>query len=192
MPEYRPKASRFVLFKHDAKNAVRVLTLTFLFPALVFLLDACSVLAGSAVTGNETASLPCRCVGPWHVGDAAVSVMRELGPVAQTIDQGEMTFFVFLLPSGGLDLAAWPHLILGVKWGKVVLLQLRGNAPPDRDLDLSGIHLGDSSQTVHDTLGKPGIVRPVTDRAEAELWLYPPQPIAFEIVNGRVQSMSVH
>ena len=134
---------------------------------------------------------PCLHIGDVSVGHARQTVEGMLGqpygaPVRQ---EGDLTVLLYLLKAADPSQGKEPFYAITYKGIIASEVQLSGPAstPP---VGFAGIKLGDPASTVTARVGQPARREPVPANG-ADLWIYDPHLISFELSNGVVSSIKI-
>ncbi len=126
----------------------------------------------------------CLHMGKLAIGDQAstASFLGEPGQLIPGENGAENRVFFLERPE------ALPYLVVTVASGKIVALQVTGDAPV-RNWSFNRVQLGFAAQDLIGILGEPMSKEP---REGYEHWSYYPWPFSFEITEGHVTSIRIN
>lgn len=140
---------------------------------------------GMVEHGRPTSYLPCLKVGAVAIADTLAQVESLLGEPASIRvldDETEARAYVIAQPG-----QPRPYYVVTYRERVAVAVQLLG-PPTDMPSTFAGLALGDSTQAIINTLGKPAR-RCVLKPNGPETWMWPAFPIGVDVAEGRVVGM---
>ncbi|MBC7907334.1 MAG: hypothetical protein H7Y60_11395, partial [Rhodospirillaceae bacterium] len=129
--------------------------------------------------------LPCLKIGAVSIADDMGLVEQLLGEPTHVNDLDMSTQArVYPIPQRSMP---EPYYVVTYQDKVAVAVQLIG-PPTEMPATFSSLSLGDSTQKVLDTLGKPAS-RCMFQRQGPETWMWSPFPIGIDVLDGRVVGM---